>query len=227
MSARHVLTTPVPWILSADGIDTPIVGNDLLDGHAVPNICVIAHSLSLINRYNGHTLRPYSVAEHSLMVCDIITAAGLDCHAQMLALLHDAHECLCGDVAAPVQRALGMRWREFEAPVAVSILNAHGLRESYRRYHRAVDHADLRALATERAHLTLFCRTRNAPWPEIDDTDPPIRAVEDSYLVDGGRSDWSPIDWRRAFLARFFELQKKRDAAPLDTPSTATATATA
>ena len=210
MSPLPLPPPPVPWILSADGTDTPIVGYDGLDGHAVPPISVIAHSLSLTNRYNGHTLRPYSVAEHSLLVCDIVAAAGLDCHAQMLALLHDAHECLCGDVVAPVKRALGMRWRELETPLAVAMLNAHGLREHYRRYYLAVHHADLRALATERAHLTLFCRTKNAPWPEIDDTDPPIRAVEDSYLLGDERSHMTHTDWRNAFLARFVALESER-----------------
>lgn len=227
MSARPIITTPaVPWILSADGIDTPIVGSDLLDGHAVPNITVIAHSLSLINRYTGHTLRPYSVAEHSLLVCDIVAAAGLDCHAQMLALLHDAHECLCGDVTAPVKRALGMRWRELESTLSVAVLNAFGLRDAYRTHHRAVHHADMRALATERAHLTLFCRTKNAPWPEIDDPEAPIRAVDDSYLMRHTRGDWQPMNWCNAFLTRFAHLKKACDASAAAPQNTAETPAT-
>lgn len=226
MSARDITvpTPAVPWILSIDGVDRPIVGTDLLDGHAVPPITVIAHSLSHINRFNGHTFRPYSVAEHSLLVCDIVAAQGLDCHAQMLALLHDAHEALCGDVAAPVKQALGMRWRELESSLAVAVLSAHGLRETYLRYYRAIQAANLRALATERAHLTLFCHSKNAPWPQLDHADPTVLELDGSYLEHHQRCDWQPDDWRNAFLTHFFQLEKARAkcAAPAPTENHAT-----
>lgn len=208
MSARDITvpTPAVPWILSIDGVDTPIVGTDLLDGHAVPHIHTLAHSLALINRFNGHTIRPYSVAEHGLLVCDIVAAQGLDCHAQMLALLHDAHEALCGDVAAPVKRALGMRWRELENPLAVAVLNAHGLRPTYRRNYRAVHAADLIALATERRDLTYFDPATNAPWPEIDDADHPVQPVADLNLLDPAFATQNWGYWHAAFIHKYHLL---------------------
>lgn len=77
----------------------------LLPGNT-PRIEAIAHSLAQINRF-GHASRPYSVAEHSLLVCEIVKSMGLDCHAQRAALMHDAHEAFTGDVATPHQSRAG------------------------------------------------------------------------------------------------------------------------
>ena len=41
-----------------------------------PPIVEIAWSLAHINRYNGHALRAYSVAEHSLLVADYAHSIG-------------------------------------------------------------------------------------------------------------------------------------------------------
>lgn len=58
----------------------------------------IAHSLSRINRYNGHTIKPYSVAEHSCIMFD-----HMDLTLKKAALLHDAHEAYIGDIVKPVK----------------------------------------------------------------------------------------------------------------------------
>lgn len=61
----------------------------------------IAHALSLINRYTGHTITPYSVAQHSVMVSQL-------CEPKDAAwgLLHDASEAYLGDVARPLKAML-------------------------------------------------------------------------------------------------------------------------
>ena len=61
----------------------------------------IAHSLSLTNRYRGHTSVPYSVAEHCVRV-------SRECHNDPLAgLLHDAAEAYIGDISSPQKTELG------------------------------------------------------------------------------------------------------------------------
>lgn len=68
----------------------------------------IAEGLSKINRFNGKTMgAPYSVAQHSLHVCKIVSRMTDDPKAQLYGLLHDAHEALglC-DIPRPVKRAL-------------------------------------------------------------------------------------------------------------------------
>jgi 5'-deoxynucleotidase YfbR-like HD superfamily hydrolase len=61
----------------------------------------IAHALSIINRYNGHTKCPYSVAQHSVMVSRLVPEE----HA-LWGLMHDASEAYLGDVARPLKAML-------------------------------------------------------------------------------------------------------------------------
>lgn len=66
----------------------------------------IVYALSHLCRFNGHTSRFYSVAEHSLHVCDRVLEAGHPARAQLVALLHDAHEAYTGDIASPLKQLL-------------------------------------------------------------------------------------------------------------------------
>lgn len=63
----------------------------------------IAYSLSKICRFNGHTSRFYSVAEHS-----IYTRYYSDDEFALTALLHDAHEAYCGDICSPFKKFLSV-----------------------------------------------------------------------------------------------------------------------
>lgn len=58
----------------------------------------IAHALSLICRYGGHTKRFYSVAEHCLLMSHAVPKE----HA-LWALLHDATETYVGDMVRPLK----------------------------------------------------------------------------------------------------------------------------
>lgn len=68
----------------------------------------IAHSLSQLCRFTGHTPKFYSVAEHSCLVHDAIMSdhplAGDE--LAMAGLLHDAAEAYIGDIATPLKRKL-------------------------------------------------------------------------------------------------------------------------
>lgn len=73
-----------------------------LDGNnARPHsISIIARSLSRINRYNGHGLFPYSVAQHSVALAKAVRP-----EFALEGLLHDAHEAFTGDVIRPIKQA--------------------------------------------------------------------------------------------------------------------------
>lgn len=75
---------------------------DLLDPDP-DAICIedIAHGLAHINRFNGHTDTPYSVAQHSLYCSDIVSRR----HA-FQALMHDATEAYVGDMVSPLKAVL-------------------------------------------------------------------------------------------------------------------------
>jgi hypothetical protein len=59
---------------------------------------VFLHSISLINRYTGATLYPYSVGQHSLILANHVPE-----HLVRAAFIHDWAEALFNDIASPVK----------------------------------------------------------------------------------------------------------------------------
>lgn len=69
----------------------------------------IAHGLSQICRFGGHTRVFYSVGEHALLVRHLVRELG---HPQLsfVALHHDSHEAYIGDIPTPLKRYLGDKY---------------------------------------------------------------------------------------------------------------------
>jgi hypothetical protein len=70
----------------------------------------IAHSLAMMCRFNGHTKRFLSVAEHSVHVMELVRSKTDDERIHRAALLHDAAEAYTGDVTYPMKRAMRSEW---------------------------------------------------------------------------------------------------------------------
>jgi 5'-deoxynucleotidase YfbR-like HD superfamily hydrolase len=134
---------------------------DLLNPHAATiKLTDVALALSRIPRWNGHTLRPWSVADHSMLVADLVGDA--DPNLALAALLHDAHEAYIGDIVQPVQDALGtiltggevvapdVRFLAYRLNAAISAAFAL---DAELFHHSAVKAADRLALAIEAARL--------------------------------------------------------------------------
>lgn len=66
----------------------------------------IAHALSMVNRFGGHTAEPWSVAEHSIAVSAMLWRSTGDPRRALLGLLHDAAEAYLGDVVRPLKTHL-------------------------------------------------------------------------------------------------------------------------
>ena len=62
----------------------------------------IAHALSLLCRYTGHTSKFYSVAEHCVLLSEAENMPG----TPLARLLHDASEAYLGDVSSPLKLLL-------------------------------------------------------------------------------------------------------------------------
>jgi uncharacterized protein len=73
----------------------------------------VARGLAYTCRYGGHVRRFYSVAEHSILVRDLLAHQGATPVLQRAGLLHDAPEAFLGDVVAPLKWAL----RDVSGPV--------------------------------------------------------------------------------------------------------------
>jgi 5'-deoxynucleotidase YfbR-like HD superfamily hydrolase len=105
---------------------------DLLDPTPVDiEIEDIAHGLAFVARWNGQTRGdwPYSVAEHSLLVEQILTRMHADTPPrwQLAALLHDAPEYVIGDMISPVKAAVGPGYAELDARLTAAIHIRFGL----------------------------------------------------------------------------------------------------
>lgn len=81
----------------------------------------IAHSLALLSRFNGHCLRFYSVADHSVRV-----AAALPPELAPWGLMHDAAEAYLSDLPRPVKRE-NTWFREVEDRLLQVVAGVFGL----------------------------------------------------------------------------------------------------
>jgi len=167
-----------------------------------PSLSEIAHSLAHINRFTGHAKRTYSVAEHSLLVADMVAHAGLGPMEQICALMHDAHESITGDVATPIKEVLGDAWYRFERAEQNALLGAYGLVDAMADHAKTVKHYDLMALATERRDLLPYFAHTNTPWPVIDTPGAEIQPWDGAYLMAEHRVKTPPEMWANQGMGR-------------------------
>jgi uncharacterized protein len=146
----------------------------------------IAHSLSLLCRFNGHCRNFYSVAEHCCLVSDLLPPPH-----KLEGLLHDASEAYIGDWPRPLKQApgVGEMYRLVEDALMQHIALTFNL--IYPFYDQIHD-ADRQLLATEVAQLHL---------PVPDDWDGLGEVVAGLRL-----SCWTPNEAERQFLRRFHRL---------------------
>lgn len=185
-------------------------GRDYLPTQMVPadvHIEDVAHALSLICRFGGHTKVHYSVAQHSLLVARILEEQGAPVEAQLAGLLHDAHEAYIGDIPTPIKSALGATWRDLEADVATAVRQALDVTIAFHDWEDLIKHVDRVALATERRDLMHFDANRNLPWGILGGVAPFHEKI--------GDPDWSPQWWADVFLDRYGTLRSAREATRL------------
>jgi hypothetical protein len=87
----------------------------------------IARQLSQICRYAGATPGHYSVARHSLLVADFVADTGAGSEVELLALLHDAHECWTGDILRPASRRVKFALQELQQEIDATLWPLVGL----------------------------------------------------------------------------------------------------
>lgn len=166
----------------------------------------IAHSLSLLCRFNGHCKRFYSVAEHSMNVADLLPN-----ELKLWGLLHDAHEAYIGDVSRPLKKLMWFglekapgEFRKFDSfegldqHVFAPIAERYGLETPMPA---AVKHADDIMLATEARGLLAGFDGKVVPgWDALPDPLSPV--VGGKMLYGEGPSEYMELQ----FLDLFQEL---------------------
>lgn len=146
----------------------------------------IAHALSMINRFAGHTHYPYSVAQHSVYVSYQVPPE----HA-LTALMHDATEAYLVDIPRPLKKMLPFYY-ELENRAWRVIAQQFGLPENMPQ---CVKDADNAVLLAERA--ALLVATPDA-W-DIPGEPAPIKITE-----------WHWEQAKCRFLTRMDELVEKQ-----------------
>lgn len=131
---------------------------DVLDPDSfVPTLRDVFRALPKINRFNGQTSRPYSVATHSIActlvaenVCNITKP-----HLLLAILLHDAAEAYIGDIVRPIKYKFHPELHELEDKILHNIylllaFNIEDLQEIYsEEFQATLREIDTRMAATE------------------------------------------------------------------------------
>lgn len=153
----------------------------------------IAAHLARINRFNGATREPYSVAQHSVLVSELVPPS-----LALIGLLHDASETYTGDISRPMKRALewvGYRGGAVDLvhcivnPIEMAIWRHFGIDPAVvRAAHDEIKRADNIACATERRDLLAPSRFDWGPMEKPD-----ARTIR----------TWHPMTAESVFLQRF------------------------
>lgn len=163
----------------------------------VEDICLedIAHALSLMPRFNGHTKEFYSVAAHSLHVEEMARrklqgCGAYDPKALLACLLHDAAEAYVGDMVQPLKRSMDA-YKAVERRIEAVILEAFSITpEDVPEFLKNLDNI---ALMTEAYHL-MPSKGKSYSVPATPDLDWDFKVYE-------------PKDNEHAFIERCRELQ--------------------
>lgn len=190
------------WLLTANGLEVDL-------SYTLPNLITlsdVSHSLAQINRFNGHCRRPYCVAEHSLLVLEIVEHlfAPASVHCRLAALMHDAHEAYVGDMATPVKQLAGEGWHQLEHRIERCLRSAWALHGAAYEFGAAIKQADMIALATERAQLL-------PPSPSLWECLVHVQPITWVDLMSPERCAMTWGDWRDRFADAADSLDYERN----------------
>jgi 5'-deoxynucleotidase YfbR-like HD superfamily hydrolase len=154
----------------------------------------IARALGNLCRFGGHCRTFYSVAQHSVIVSQLVEERGGDAEDVFAALMHDAAEAYLGDMPHPLKHrsALGAAFKEAERELEATI----GAHFAIKADVPEIKRADRALLATERRAFS----AERWRWPELE-------GVE---ALDLELNAMAPEDATKAFLVRYAELDEKR-----------------
>lgn len=155
----------------------------------------IAHHLAMLNRFNGATQVPYSVAQHSCLVAKIMLQLEATPLEALHGLLHDGHEAYLGDMTRPVKLAafgdmahVPSEWDCLVDNFDHAIWERFGLKQPGAELRADIAQADNCALATE--------------WRDLMVGDAPFEFGPAPWVV-------KPINWAKAeedFINTFEKL---------------------
>jgi hypothetical protein len=156
------------------------------------DICIedVAHALSNLCRFTGHTAKFYSVAEHSVYVSFLVHES-----LAFAGLLHDAHEAYINDIAKPLKLCLP-EYGAVEAKNWAVLAEAFGLPVDL---DPRIKEADSAAFRAERIQLMTAWQ---GPLVTAD-------TVGEGWTPVAPKLGMLPEQAKAAFLERFYELDPR------------------
>lgn len=148
----------------------------------------VAHSLSLLCRFGGHSRKFYSVAQHCVLLSYIVPK-----EFALAGLMHEAGEPFCGDMPSPL-KALVPEYKAIEKKVEAAVLAHFGIDPVM---DPCIKRADLVMLATEQRDLM---PTHDDDWAILQGVVPLKQKIR----------PWPAWYARWRFLRRYKELSKQR-----------------
>ncbi len=165
----------------------------------------IANALSHQCRFAGHLLpriTHYSVAEHSILVAQILKDMGATRRVQFYGLMHDASETYLADMAGPWKPHL-QNYYELEAAVQDRIADKFRMP---RELPKIVKEADWIALFIEAKQVVEPNEEKLAQWQEYDRWK---ELVQSHYME---VQCWQPSMACSVFLAQFADMYMNYEA---------------
>jgi uncharacterized protein len=154
----------------------------------------IARALANQCRFGGHSRVFYSVAQHSVIVAELVEQRGGGVEDVFAALMHDATEAYLGDMPHPLKHRspLGAAFKDAEDHLERALHERFGIKPDVPEIKRA----DRALLATERRAFS----SEDWHWPELEGVEP----------LDLELTAWSPDEAAQAFAERYAELEVRR-----------------
>jgi hypothetical protein len=154
----------------------------------------IARALANQCRFGGHSRVFYSVAQHSVIVADVVAERGGDVEDVFAALMHDATEAYLGDMPHPLKHRspLGAAFKEAEQHLEAALAARFRIKADVpeiKRVDRSLLASERRAFSDERWH-----------WPELEGVEP----------LDIELEAWPPDEAARVFAERYAALEARR-----------------
>jgi uncharacterized protein len=154
----------------------------------------IARALANQCRFGGHCRAFYSVAQHSVIVSELVEERGGGAEDAFAALMHDATEAYLGDMPHPLKHRspLGAAFKAAEEHLERAIRDRFRIKPDVVEIKRA----DRALLATERRAFS----AETWHWPELEGVEPLQLEL----------TAWPPDEAAQAFARRFADLDARR-----------------
>jgi hypothetical protein len=158
------------------------------------DIADITRALANTCRFGGHCRSFYSVAQHSVIVSELVEQRGGDAEDAFAALMHDASEAYLGDMPHPIKHRseLGAAFKAAEDRLEDVLRERFKIKPDVPEIKRA----DRALLATERRAFS----AEDWHWPELEGVEP----------LDLQLTAWPPDEAAAKFADRYAVLDAAR-----------------